>query len=128
MSLSVLDVDAIERSVATSTIPEIVEYLQGHLGAKTVAYLAGLKDTQMLRKWRDGTEPQAISKRRLRTAYHAARLVIDGFDDDTADAWFFGSNARLDDDAPARVLRTATTVDDLRLIVPAAKAFARTPE
>jgi hypothetical protein len=124
----VLDVEALERTVARATVPEIVEYLQEHLGASAVAYLAGVKDTQMVRRWREGVEPQAAAKRRLRYAYHAARLVIDSFGDETADAWFFGSNTRLDDEAPARVLRLAHSVDDLRLIVPAAKAFARTPE
>lgn len=124
----VLDVEAIERDSTTVAISDIVEYLQTHLGGRSVAYLSGLKDTQMLRRWKDGAEPQSINKRRLRCAYQAARMLVETFDDETAEAWFFGSNTKLDDEAPARVLRMARSFDDLRLIVPAAKAFTRAPE
>lgn len=124
----VLDVEAIERESTTAAISDVVEYLQEHLGGQTVAYLSGLKDTQMLRRWKDGVEPQSMVKRRLRCAYQATRMLVETFDDDTAEAWFFGSNSKLDDEAPARVLRIAGSFDDLRLIVPAAKAFSRAPE
>ena len=82
----------------------------------------------MLRRWKDGTQPQAIVRRRLRCAYQVTRMLVETFDDETADAWFFGSNSKLDDEAPARVLRMAQSIDDLRLVVPAAKAFTRAPE
>jgi hypothetical protein len=124
----VLDVEAIERDSATAAIPDVVEYLQEHLGGMTVAYLSGLKDTQMLRRWKNGTDPQSIVKRRLRCAYQATRMLVETFDDETAEAWFFGSNSKLDDEAPARVLRVAQSFDDMRLIAPAAKAFTRAPE
>jgi hypothetical protein len=124
----VLDVEAIERDSATAALADVVEYLQEHLGSQTVAYLAGLQDPQMLRRWKNGTEPQELTKRRLRCSYQATRMLVETFDDETADAWFFGSNSKLDDEAPARVLRTAQSFDDLRLIVPAAKSFARAPE
>ena len=124
----VLDVEAIERDSTAAPISDVVAYLQEHLGAPSVAYLAGLKDTQMLRRWKDGTDPQSLTKRRLRCAYQATRMLVESFDDETADAWFFGSNSKLDDEAPARVLRLARSFDDMRLIVPAAKAFTRAPE
>ncbi len=124
----VLDVEAIERDSATAGIPEVVTYLQEHLGGAVVAYLAGLEDSQMLRRWKEGAKPNAVNKRRLRCAYQATRMLVETFDDETAEAWFFGSNSKLDDDAPARVLRLAQAFDDMRLIVPAAKAFTRAPE
>jgi hypothetical protein len=123
-----VDFAVIERASTATPLPEVVEYLQEHLGGPAVAYLAGLKDTQMLRRWRDGTEPQGVTKWRLRAAYHAGRMLVEAFDDETTEAWFFGSNTKLDDEAPARVLRMAQSPDDLRLIVPAAKAFTRAPE
>jgi hypothetical protein len=55
-------------------------------------------------------------------------MLVETFDDETAEAWFFGSNSKLDDEAPARVLRVAQSFDEMRLIVPAAKAFTRAPE
>ena len=125
---STLDVEAIERDSATASIPDIVEYLQDHLGSRTVAFLAGLEDTQMLRQYRAGTQPRDMPRLRLRSAYQATRMLTETFGDETAEGWMFGSNSKLDDEAPARVLRTAQSFDDLRLIVPAAKAFTRAPE
>ena len=124
----VLDVEAIERDSKIAPIPDVVAYLQEHLGGPAVAYLAGLTDTQILKKWREGTKPQGLTKQRLRCAYLATRMLVETFDDETAEAWFFGSSSKLDDEAPARVLRTAHTYDDFRLVIPAVKAFARIPE
>jgi hypothetical protein len=59
----------------------------------------------------------------LREGYQAARLLVSAYGDETAKAWFFGSNTRLDDQAPAYVLRHAKSWDEQRLIVPAARAF-----
>lgn len=126
---AVLDVEEIERETVTLAVPALVEYLQQHLGGTTVAYIAGQADTQMLARWKKGSaDPQSEVKRRLRTGYHVTRMIVEAFDDATAEAWLFGSNTKLDDEAPAYLIRRAKTVDDLRLIVPAAKALARAPE
>jgi hypothetical protein len=61
---------------------------------------------------------------RLREAYTAAQLLLAAYGDEAAKAWFFGSNVELADQAPAYVLREADTWEDLRLVVPAARAFA----
>ena len=53
------------------------------------------------------------------------RLLIDAYGTETAKAWLTGSNVELGDQAPAYMLRTAHTWEDLRSIVPAARAFAR---
>ena len=81
-------------------------------------------------KWIEGgAEPKGqITRLRLRDAYRATRLIVAAYDNATAEAWFFGSNSRLDDEAPAWVLRHARSLDDLRMVVPAAKAFARAHE
>jgi hypothetical protein len=118
----------IEHDSKTLAIPELVRYLSDHLGRQAVAYMTGLKDTQMLRDWIAGTEPRRTNQMRIRYAYRAARMIIEAFDDRTADAWFFGSNSKLDEDAPAAVLRNAQEVEDLRHLIPAVKAFARAPE
>lgn len=34
-------------------------------------------------------------------------MIVEAFDDKTARAWLFGTNTRLDDDAPIDVLRSA---------------------
>lgn len=126
---SVLDVETIERDSKTTGIPEVVDYLQTNLGQQAVAYIAGLENPKMLSKWASGAAPPRPAPRmRLRYAYSAARMLIETFDKNTAEAWFFGSNSKLDDEAPAWVLRNARIVDDLRLVIPAVKAFARASE
>ena len=121
----VLDMEAIEHQSQVAPIAEIVEYLQEQLRTPGVVYIAGLQDGKMVGRWKDGIEPQLKTRLRLRHAYHAARIIVEAYDRSTAEAWFFGSNTKLDDEAPARVLRNAQSVDDLRLVVPAAKGFAR---
>ncbi len=95
---------AIQHDATTQEIREIAAYLQEHLGQKMTAYLSGVDNAKTVR---------------LPYAYQAARLIIDAYDDETAKAWFFGSNTLLDNEAPAYVLRYGTP-DDLLLILPAA--------
>ena len=125
---TVIDVDAIERDSIRASIPELVEYLQGELGPQLAAYVTGLENPTLLARWQSGTEPRKAAQLRLRYAYRAARMIIEAFDVKIAEAWFFGANGKLDDNAPAWVLRTARTVEDLRFLIPAAKAFAKPPE
>ena len=123
--MTVLDAEAIERESSTADLADIITALQRLLGdSQTVAFVAGLQDAKMIGKWLNGTEPRKAAQLRLRYAYMAARLIDAAFDQRTVEAWFFGSNSRLDDEAPAWVLRHAQGLDDLRGIMPAAKAFA----
>ncbi len=117
----------VEREAITSGTDRIATYLQEMLGQKIVAYLAGLTDPKMVGAWARGeSKPRSAAMFRLRYAYQAARLLTHAYGNETAQAWFFGSNHLLDDEAPAYVLRYAKTPDDLRLIVPAARAFVGT--
>jgi hypothetical protein len=106
-------------------IHEIVAYLQQHLGQRTTAYIGGVSDAKMVARWATRRNvPRDRAQMRLREGYQAARLLVGAFGDETAKAWFFGSNLGLGDRAPAYVLRHARSWEDLRLIVPAARAFA----
>jgi hypothetical protein len=112
----------VEREATTLDISRIAGYLQNHLGQKITAYLAGNDNAKTVGLWISGkVEPRDLPKTRLRYAYQAARLLVEAYDDETAKAWFFGSNTLLDDEAPAYVLRHGTTPDDLRLVIPAAR-------
>ncbi len=116
------DLRSIEREATTLGIPKIAGYLQAHLGQKITAYLAGLDNAKTVGLWISGAVmPRDLPKNRLRYAYQATRLLVDAYDDETAKAWFFGSNTLLDDEAPSYVLRHGTTPDDLRLVIPAAR-------
>jgi hypothetical protein len=119
--------DSIERETAILDISRIAGYLQAHLGQKITAYLAGIDNAKTVGLWiSGGAAPRDLPKTRLRYAYQASRLIIEVYDDETAKAWFFGSNRLLDDEAPAYVLRYGTTPDDLRLVIPAAHTLLET--
>jgi hypothetical protein len=119
----------IEREATTLDISRIAGYLQAHLGQKVTAYLAGIDNAKTVGLWiSGGAAPRDIPKTRLRYAYQAARLIIAAYGDETAKAWFFGSNTLLDDEAPAYVLRYGTTPDDLRLVIPAARSLVQLAE
>jgi hypothetical protein len=105
-------------------ITEIASYMREHLGQRKTAYIGGVNDPKMVARWIAGhSTPRDYSQRRLREGYQAARLLVGAYGDETAQAWFFGSNTQLEGDAPAYVLRHARTWEELRLIVPAAHAF-----
>jgi hypothetical protein len=125
---TVLDPEGLERETQTAELADIARYLQDQLGQQFTAYIAGIKDAKMVGKWISGTDPRPMPRMRLRHAYMAARMLVAAYGPETTEAWFFGSNTRLDDDAPAWVLRYSQSLDDLRFVVPAAKAFARTAE
>jgi hypothetical protein len=116
--------EEVSADAARLPITEIARFLREHLGQRLTAYLSGVNDPKMVARWIAGrSTPRDYPQRRLREGYQAARLLVAAYGDETAKAWFFGSNTRLDDEAPAYVLRHATRWEDLRLIVPAARAF-----
>lgn len=121
----VLDPERVEREAVVGEAGELARYLQEQLGQRLTAYLAGLRDPKVVGRWiaRDQS-PRDASAMRLRAAFQAARMIVDAYGASTAKAWFVGSNTGLDDEAPAWVLRHAASPDDLRFVVPTARAFA----
>jgi hypothetical protein len=120
--------EQVSMEAARLPIHEIAGFLQEHLGRNTTAYLGGVTDAKMVSHWVAGNHvPRDQPQMRLRESYQAARMLVDAYGDETAKAWFFGSNAGLDDLAPAYVLRNARTWEDMRFVVPAARQFAAAP-
>jgi hypothetical protein len=110
---------------ALMPIHEIALFLRAHLGKKTTAYLSGVSDPKMVTHWiAQHNTPREGPQMRLREAYRAAELLVAAYGDETAKAWFVGSNVELGDQAPAYVIRNAGTWEDLRSVLPAARAFA----
>jgi hypothetical protein len=114
-----------DTDVALLPIHEVALFLRTHLGKKTAAYASGVSDPKMVNHWiaRRNT-PRERPQMRLREAYRAAELLVAAHGDEVAKAWFIGSNAELGDQAPAYVIRNAGTWEELRLVLPAARAFA----
>jgi len=117
--------EQVSTEAALLPIHEIVAFLREHLGQRMTAYVGGVNEPKMVSHWiaRHNT-PRDQPQLRLREGYQAARLLVGNCGDETSKAWFFSSNAQLDNQAPAYVLRQATSWEDLRFVVPAARAFA----
>jgi hypothetical protein len=117
----------IERQAILVDISGVAGYLQEHLGQNVTAYLSGVKDSKLVGQWAAGrVQPRPLSGFRLRSAYQAARYLVEAYGSKTAQAWFFGRNSQLDGQAPASVLREGTVPDDWGFVVTAAKAFVET--
>lgn len=109
---------------AAPSLPEVASYLQEHLGQQLTAFLSGVDDPKTVGRWASGKmRPPFTREVRLRSAYDAARLIVERIGDETARAWFLGTSSFLDQTAPALVLHDATTPEECRHIVPAAISF-----
>jgi hypothetical protein len=109
----------------TRKFAPVVKYLQAQLGSPMTAYLSGIDDTQIVDLWMQGkARPDKLQWRRLRSAYHATRALVDAYDDQTASSWFLGMNPTFDDEAPARVLRNSRFPCIWGEVVLAAREFA----
>ncbi|HEV7508423.1 MAG TPA: hypothetical protein VGS07_26310 [Thermoanaerobaculia bacterium] len=117
----------IERQAVTSDISQVASYLQQHLGQKVTAYLSGINDSKLVGQWAAGrVQPRPAPTHRLRTAYQAARYLVDAYDNETAQAWFFGTNSKLGGRAPAFALREGEDPGVWSSVVSVAKAFVET--
>lgn len=111
-------------SAEAPTLSDVAAYLQEQLGQKLTAFLSGVGDPKTVGRWASGkVQPPFAREVRLRSAYDAARLIIDRIGAETARAWFLGTSSFLDYTAPAVVLHDAKTPEECRHIVPAAISF-----
>lgn len=51
-------------------------------------------------------------------------MIGDAYDAETAKAWLFGTNTRLDDQAPIELLRAAKSPEEFTAVVRAARQLA----
>jgi hypothetical protein len=102
--------DRLDHDAATLSISQLAGYLQDALGQRIAAHLVGSRDAKQIGRYRkaDGPTPNPTTDLRLREGYKVVRMIVESFDDKTARAWLFGTNTRLDDEAPVDVLRRAT--------------------
>lgn len=105
--------------------PFVAKELTEILGAKLVAYIAGVSETRAVQEWSArGREPKAPGVApRLRLAFQVARLISQRDSHEVAQAWFQGLNPQLGDRSPARLLREGDIAEVGPEIVAAARAF-----
>jgi hypothetical protein len=119
------DLDAYATATRASQ-PELVHALMELLGARQVAYLAGVQETRAVRQWADGQRSirDSDDEQRLRIAYQATLMLTARDTGQVAQAWWQGLNPQLDDASPARVLREEKPADGGPRVLAAARAFA----
>jgi hypothetical protein len=124
--LTLSEAERLDHDAATLPISEIAVSLQGSLGQRMAAFLAGLSDAKQMGRYarEDGPEPRAAVARRLRHGYKIVRMISDAYDAETAKAWLFGTNTRLDDQAPIEMLRAAESPEQFTAVVRAARQLA----
>lgn len=124
--LTVSEAELLDHDAATLPMAEIATYLQGNLGQRMAAFLVGLSDAKQIGRYarEDGPEPRAAVARRLRHGYKIVRMISDAYDAETAKAWLFGTNTRLDDQAPIEMLRAAESPEQFTAVVRAARQLA----
>lgn len=107
-------------------VAPLVSELRDMLGAKLVAYLAGVGETRAVRQWAEGSRRMpAETEARLRLAYHVAGIVLESNGPRIAQTWFQGMNPQLEDRSPARLIREISPDQSGPDVLAAARAFAR---
>jgi hypothetical protein len=106
----------------------LVKDLRDLLGAKLVAYLAGVRETRAVRQWAEGTRriQDPAVEQRLRLAYQATQIIAERDDAAVTQAWLQGLNPLLDDRSPARLLREGDIGEVGATVLAAARSFAAT--
>lgn len=117
-------VESIDDTTSRAPIAEIAAYLRDQLGQRTTAFMVGAADAKQIAAYARGANVSEIRQRRLREGYKVVKLIETAFGTETAKAWLFGTNVRLDDRAPIEVLGAATSTDDFVSVVRAARQFA----
>ena len=107
--------------------PEVVGYLRDTLSPRLTALVGGVQETRATREWAEGERaPSADVQSRLRVMAQVARTIVMVYDDRTLQAWSQGMDPMLEDRSPLWVLLHATTEDDLRQVILAARRFVTT--
>jgi hypothetical protein len=115
---------AIEAHELAMTLPisEVVRQLVDVLGATTVALIGGVAETRAVHDWMTSRTPQRPNV--LRFALQIATMIASGNEQEIARAWFHGGNPRLDDAAPALLLRDRPLAEIQGPLLAAARGFA----
>jgi hypothetical protein len=95
------------------------------LGAKLVAYIAGVREARAAQQYADDSRSprHPTTESRLRLALRVAMLISRHDSKEVAQAWFMGLNPQLNDRSPARLLREGEIDEVGPEIIAAARAF-----
>lgn len=117
-------VEQIDDSTTRTSIPEIAAYLRDQLGQRVTAYLVGAADPKQIAGYVRGARISDLRARRLREGYKVVRMIEAVYSVETAKVWLFGTNSRLDDQAPIEVIGGARETVQFADVHRAARQFA----
>jgi hypothetical protein len=117
-------VEQIDDATSRTSNQEIAAYLRERLGQSVTAYLVGAADPKQIAAYARGGNVSDVRARRLREGFKVVRMIETPYDAETAKAWLFGTNARLDDQAPIEVIAGATKTEQFVDVRRAARQFA----
>jgi hypothetical protein len=117
-------VEQIDDTTNRISIQEIAAALRDRLGQRITAYLVGAADPKQIATYARGGNVSDVRSRRLREGFKVVRMIETTYDTDTAKAWLFGTNVRLDDQAPIEVIAGATKTEQFADVRRAARQFA----
>ena len=117
-------VEQIDDATSRTSIHEIAAYLRDALGQRVAAHLVGAADARQISAYAGGGNVSDMRARRLREGYKIVRMIETTYDAETAKAWLFGTNARLDDQAPIDLIGAATETQQFADVRRAARQFA----
>jgi hypothetical protein len=100
------------------------ERWETQLGQRVTAYLVGAADPKQVATYARGGNISDIRARRLREGFKVVRMIETTYDTGTAKAWLFGTNSRLDDQAPIELIASATKTEQFAEVLGAARQFA----
>ncbi len=108
-------------SITEDPLKEVISYLKKHFGKKFVVYVgrSDLPFSYLIRLKHMDIDTEI----RVRAAYEAAEMLVKMYGSETARSWFFGMNTILDNNAPAYVIRHASSLGELREVILAANHF-----
>ena len=115
------DLDAHDHAMVIPIV-EVVRELVDLLGATTVAVIGGVKETRAVQQWMTDREPQRPHT--LRFALQLASMISAVGERSLAQAWFHGSNPRLNDKVPMLMLRDGDLNEIQGPLLDSARAFA----
>lgn len=103
----------------------VVKELIDILGAKLVAYIAGVRETRAVQQYADDNRipRDSTTEVRLRLALRVAFAISRHDSREIAQAWFMGLNPQLGDRSPARMLREGQIDEVGPEIIAATRAF-----
>lgn len=107
------------RETVETSLQAMVNSLQDSLGARLLAYVAGVSDPKAVSLWAKGLRsPRRESEERIRLTYQVFQLLLVE-SAHTVRGWFVGLNPQLDDQSPAEAIREGR----LRDVLVAAKSY-----